>query len=228
MQRVRLRRLTFPLAFLLPILLAFLGAQHEPPRATGHKMRAALVDFREPSPEIDAALSAQRRRIIAEAEGTRVENEATRTRMLADAEVAKAIEAKNAQEAAEVLAAQEAEEAKVAATKAAAIKAEAVKAAAAKAAKLAAAEAAAPRAEENPTPRVTGSMPPNYIKMCESGGNYSAVNPNGHYGAWQFSQATWNGVGGTGRPDRASPAEQDYRASILWNNGRGAGNWSCA
>lgn len=73
----------------------------------------------------------------------------------------------------------------------------------------------------------SGSMPPKYVSDCESGGNPRAVNPNGHYGKWQFSQATWESVGGTGRPDQASEAEQDYRASILWANGKGAGNWSC-
>lgn len=76
--------------------------------------------------------------------------------------------------------------------------------------------------------RASGPTPPEYIKQCESGGDYTAVNPNGHYGAWQFSMSTWRSVGGTGRPDQASPAEQDYRASILWDNGRGASHWECA
>lgn len=73
-----------------------------------------------------------------------------------------------------------------------------------------------------------GPTPPEYIKQCESGGNYRAVNPNGHYGAWQFSMSTWRSVGGTGNPADASPAEQDYRAAILWDNGRGASHWECA
>lgn len=77
-------------------------------------------------------------------------------------------------------------------------------------------------------PVVHVATPPEYVKQCESGGNYRAVNPNGHYGAWQFSQSTWESVGGTGRPDHATPAEQDYRAAILWDNGRGAAHWSCA
>lgn len=79
-----------------------------------------------------------------------------------------------------------------------------------------------------PTPRASGGTPPEYVKQCESGGDYRAINPNGHYGAWQFSQSTWEAVGGTGRPDQASPAEQDRRAAILWNGGSGAGHWSCA
>jgi hypothetical protein len=88
----------------------------------------------------------------------------------------------------------------------------------------------------SPQSRTTGrgseppasDTPPDYIKQCESGGSYTAVNPNGHYGAWQFSQSTWNSVGGTGRPDHATPAEQDYRASLLWDGGRGASHWACA
>jgi hypothetical protein len=54
------------------------------------------------------------------------------------------------------------------------------------------------------------------IRQCESGGNYSAVSPSGMYrGAYQFSVATWRGVGGTGDPAQASPAEQDMRALML-------------
>lgn len=73
-----------------------------------------------------------------------------------------------------------------------------------------------------------GDTPPDYVKQCESGGSYTAVNPNGHYGAWQFSQSTWESVGGSGRPDRATPAEQDKRAAILWAGGAGASHWACA
>lgn len=75
--------------------------------------------------------------------------------------------------------------------------------------------------------RTAGSLPPKYVSDCESGGNPRAVNPNGHYGKWQFSQGTWEMVGGTGRPDHASEAEQDYRASILWDDGAGASHWEC-
>ena len=74
-----------------------------------------------------------------------------------------------------------------------------------------------------------GDTPPDYIKQCESGGDYSAVNPSsGAGGAWQFMPGTWRSVGGTGRPQDATAAEQDYRASILWDNGRGASHWVCA
>lgn len=54
------------------------------------------------------------------------------------------------------------------------------------------------------------------IRQCESGGNYSIVSASGRYrGAYQFSVATWQAMGGTGDPAAASPAEQDQRALML-------------
>lgn len=53
------------------------------------------------------------------------------------------------------------------------------------------------------------------IRACESGGNYSTNTGNGFYGAYQFTQSTWESVGGTGSPAAASPAEQDARAAAL-------------
>jgi hypothetical protein len=54
------------------------------------------------------------------------------------------------------------------------------------------------------------------IAACESGGDYSINTGNGFYGAYQFDQGTWESVGGSGLPSDASPAEQDYRASLLY------------
>ena len=55
------------------------------------------------------------------------------------------------------------------------------------------------------------------IAQCESGGNPRAVSPDGRYhGKYQFSRATWRSVGGSGSPARASEAEQDRRAMILY------------
>lgn len=55
------------------------------------------------------------------------------------------------------------------------------------------------------------------IAQCESGGNPSAVGGGGTYrGLFQFSQATWNAVGGTGDPAAASVGEQTKRAQILY------------
>jgi uncharacterized protein YabE (DUF348 family) len=56
------------------------------------------------------------------------------------------------------------------------------------------------------------------LARCESGGNPRAVSSSGTYrGLYQFSMSTWRGVGGTGDPIDASPAEQTYRAKILYN-----------
>ena len=64
------------------------------------------------------------------------------------------------------------------------------------------------------------------LARCESGGNPRAVNPNGHYGLYQFSLQTWAGVGGSGNPVNASAAEQTRLAQILYDRS-GAGQWSC-
>jgi peptidoglycan hydrolase-like protein with peptidoglycan-binding domain len=63
------------------------------------------------------------------------------------------------------------------------------------------------------------------IAQCESGGNPRAVSANGRYfGKYQFSRATWRAVGGRGNPARASEAEQDRRALILYQR-EGTAPW---
>jgi hypothetical protein len=71
-----------------------------------------------------------------------------------------------------------------------------------------------------------GAAPPHLeaIAACESGGNYSANTGNGFYGAYQFTQPTWESVGGTGNPAAASPAEQDRRAAMLYAQ-QGSSPW---
>ena len=54
------------------------------------------------------------------------------------------------------------------------------------------------------------------IAVCESGGDPTANTGNGFYGKYQFTQATWESVGGSGNPAAASEAEQDRRATILY------------
>ncbi|MFG2244536.1 transglycosylase family protein [Spirillospora sp. NPDC048823] len=65
------------------------------------------------------------------------------------------------------------------------------------------------------------------LAKCESGNNPKAVNPAGYYGLYQFSMATWQSVGGTGRPSDASAGEQTYRAQLLYKkvDGRWQGQW---
>ena len=71
---------------------------------------------------------------------------------------------------------------------------------------------------------------PTSVVMCESGGNYRAVNPkSGAGGAYQFLPGTYKGLGGRyAAPQLAPKSEQDQLAAKLWAGGRGAGNWACA
>jgi soluble lytic murein transglycosylase-like protein len=55
------------------------------------------------------------------------------------------------------------------------------------------------------------------IAACESGGDPTAVSSDGTYrGKYQFDAGTWASVGGSGDPAAAPEAEQDYRASLLY------------
>lgn len=65
------------------------------------------------------------------------------------------------------------------------------------------------------------------LRQCESGGNYANKNNPNYRGAYQFGFGTWQSVGGTGDPADASPAEQDMRAQMLFNQ-RGWQPWECA
>jgi hypothetical protein len=63
------------------------------------------------------------------------------------------------------------------------------------------------------------------IAACESGGDPTAVSVDGTYrGLYQFDYGTWASVGGTGDPAAASPAEQTYRAALLYARG-GSNPW---
>ncbi|SET46146.1 resuscitation-promoting factor [Geodermatophilus poikilotrophus] len=63
------------------------------------------------------------------------------------------------------------------------------------------------------------------LAACESGGRPTAVSGTGKYrGMYQFSQGTWNAVGGSGDPAAASADEQTYRAQLLYQRS-GAGQW---
>jgi septal ring factor EnvC (AmiA/AmiB activator) len=68
---------------------------------------------------------------------------------------------------------------------------------------------------------------PTYIVMCESGGDYSAVNPSsGAGGAYQILPSTWELYGGKGEPQNASKAEQDRIAAEIWADS-GTSAWVC-
>jgi septal ring factor EnvC (AmiA/AmiB activator) len=69
---------------------------------------------------------------------------------------------------------------------------------------------------------------PAYIVMCESGGNYGALNPSsGAGGAYQILPSTWDLYGGQGDPHTAPKAEQDRIAAEIWADS-GGGAWVCA
>lgn len=74
------------------------------------------------------------------------------------------------------------------------------------------------------------------FKACtiaiESGGNYATNTGNGHFGAFQFNQQTWDGaVARAGYPEwvgrpasEAPPSVQDAAARQLWSE-RGTQPW---
>jgi hypothetical protein len=62
------------------------------------------------------------------------------------------------------------------------------------------------------------------LRMCESGDNYGEDTGNGYYGAYQFSESTWESLGYSGLPSNASPATQDQAAHELQARS-GWGQW---
>jgi hypothetical protein len=62
------------------------------------------------------------------------------------------------------------------------------------------------------------------LRQCESGGNYQENTGNGFYGAYQFTESTWTGLGYPGRPDLEPPAMQDQGAQRLQARS-GWGQW---
>jgi len=93
-----------------------------------------------------------------------------------------------------------------------------------------AAEAASRAAAEETVGRWLGGpySIPTYIVLCESGGNYGALNPSsGAGGAYQILPSTWESYGGKGAPHEAPKAEQDRIAAEIWADS-GGGAWVCA
>jgi septal ring factor EnvC (AmiA/AmiB activator) len=93
-----------------------------------------------------------------------------------------------------------------------------------------AAEAASRAAAEEEVGRWLGGpySIPSYIVMCESGGDYGAVNPSsGAGGAYQILPSTWSLYGGKGAPQDASKEEQDRIAAEIWADSGGSA-WACA
>ena len=64
--------------------------------------------------------------------------------------------------------------------------------------------------------------------MCESGGNFQALNASsGAGGAYQILPSTWAAYGGKGLPHQAPPAEQHRIAAMIWADS-GPAAWVCA
>jgi hypothetical protein len=92
------------------------------------------------------------------------------------------------------------------------------------------AEAASRAAAEEEVGRWLGGpyTIPSYIVMCESGGDYGALNASsGAGGAYQILPSTWDLYGGQGEPQSAPKEEQDRIAAEIWADS-GGGAWVCA
>jgi peptidoglycan hydrolase CwlO-like protein len=69
---------------------------------------------------------------------------------------------------------------------------------------------------------------PEAIVMCESGGNFRAVNPgSGAGGAYQIMPSTWRLYGQSGLPENASPGLQSRIAAQIWADS-GPAAWECS
>ncbi len=64
------------------------------------------------------------------------------------------------------------------------------------------------------------------LAQCESGGDPRSTNDGAgnYFGLYQFSVSTWRSVGGTGLPNKATAAEQTYRAELLYDQ-QGSSPW---
>ncbi|HEY1835292.1 MAG TPA: ubiquitin-like domain-containing protein [Candidatus Saccharimonadales bacterium] len=68
------------------------------------------------------------------------------------------------------------------------------------------------------------------LRDCESGGNYQDDTGNGYYGAYQFSEGTWESLGFSGLPSSAAPSTQDQaiiRNTLRSGSGLASQNPGC-
>lgn len=91
----------------------------------------------------------------------------------------------------------------------------------------------APVSPPLPARALASDLPPEWVSWRESHDDYTAVNPAGYFGRWQFSQSTWDTTATAAgrpdlvgvRPDQASPEDQDEMAAALWAGGAGCAAW---
>lgn len=82
-----------------------------------------------------------------------------------------------------------------------------------------------PRSRQRSTRSTRPTLNWRALAYCEATGNPRAVDPSGTYfGLYQFDLGTWRSVGGRGNPADASPAEQTFRAELLYAQ-RGVAPW---
>lgn len=82
-------------------------------------------------------------------------------------------------------------------------------------------------AQSSPAPNLSPDVSATLdrIAQCESGGDPTAVSPDGQYrGKYQFHPDTWAALGGQGDPAAAPESEQDRLAAILLRQ-QGASPW---
>lgn len=200
--QTRLRFLLYPLAFLLPFSVITASTWEEP--------RAISAAWREPAPEVEAALEAAR------AEQWIKADEAEQARVL-ELQLVEATKIAAEEHAAAVAAAEEEEAAAEAARQAKAAKARATATTVARTTATTARYVAAP-------PAPTSGLGER-IAECESGGSYTAQNPSSSAsGKYQYLDSTWNGYGGYASAADAPPAVQEERfakdiavSSAPWN-----------
>lgn len=82
----------------------------------------------------------------------------------------------------------------------------------------------APKAAPAPAPAAPSGDVWAALRQCESSGNYADNTGNGYYGAYQFSEATWQSLGLSGLPSDAPPSVQDAAAQRLQARS-GWGQW---
>lgn len=83
---------------------------------------------------------------------------------------------------------------------------------------------ASPAVAPTPAAPVASGSVWDRLAQCESGGNWAINTGNGYYGGLQFSQSTWQAVGGQGLPSQNSREEQIRRGQILQSRS-GWGQW---
>lgn len=85
-------------------------------------------------------------------------------------------------------------------------------------------QSAAPRVAAAPAAPVANGSVWDQLALCEAGGNWAANTGNGYYGGLQFTQSSWQAVGGSGLPSNASREEQIQRGEMLLAR-QGWGAW---